>query len=523
MAKPDPTPLPLGSYSALDPRASGKRLVGCFSEAADQDSAADAKSEKNPAWLRRMAGIRTVCSDSSNYPVRGFWEMAGVEYVVIGPNLYQMSVDPVTQLATLLQLNGSTPITGNGFVRMTDNNACMVILQPGTGNLWTWTLTAATNQYAGTFATLAIPAGYPPQAANCWYLDNFIVFLGVGANGKTFFNDQGFSVTGYGQIVFNLTPVASFTREFGTDPFVGGVVDHRGLMLLGVRTGEGFVTGTNNPTGSPFASSPDSFVELGCHPLCGDTVCHQDQAPMWIASDLTVRRLNGQTPTVISNSGVDQILQQIASPNGQQGSLLGAYALVPTVSGHPLLILQLPNAISPEGTTGRTLCYDCKTQKWFELASYTPQGIPLGMWRVLCYHNGIGGQLVGDSMASNVGILDTTIFSEFGGPMICEWSYQSFYNGHQRIAVRRVEVVVTPGEGSSLTVAPVIDLLTSVDGRTYESFQDPQNLGLPGQADNRAIWLNLGQYRDLYLRNRVTDPTPLFTVDAQVSFEPGTY
>jgi hypothetical protein len=512
--------LPLGSYTALDPRASGKRLVGCFSEAADQDSAADAKSEVNPAWLRRMAGIRTICTDGSSFPVRGYWEMAGVQYCVIGPNLYQMSVDPVTQQATLTQLNGSTAITGNGFVRMADNNACMVILQPGTNNMWTWSLTSAASPYVGTFAVLTVPAGYPTVTMNLWYLDNFIVFLGGGAQTKTFYNDQGFSVTGFAQISFATSPVASFTREFGTDPFVGGVVDHRQLLLFGVRTTEGYVTGTNNPTGSPFAASPDSFAEIGCHPLCGDTVTHQDQAPFFVANDLTVRRLNGQTPVVVSNSGVDQILQQIASPNGEQGSLLGAYALVPTVSGHPLYILQLPNAISPEGTKGRTLCYDCKTQKWFELASYTPAGDPLGMWRVLCYYNGLGGQLVGDALGSNVGILDTTIFSEFGGPMICEWTYQSVYAGHNRIIVRRIEVVVTPGAGSSLTVAPTIDLLTSIDGRTYESFQDPQNLGLPGCSDQRAQWWNLGQYRDLFIRNRVTDPTPLFTVDAQVTFEP---
>jgi hypothetical protein len=43
---------------------------------------------------------------------------------------------------------------------------------------------------------------------------------------------------------------------------------------------------------------------------------------------------------------------------------------------------------------------------------------------------------------------------------------------------------------------------------------------LPGCSDQRAQWWNLGQYRDLFIRNRVTDPTPLFTVDAQVTFEP---
>lgn len=509
-----PVPLPIGSYTALDPRASGKRLVGCMAEMTDQDNQSDTKSQYNPAFLRRMAGIRTVTTDGSLYPVRGFWELQGVEYVVIGPNLYQMSVDPVTQVAALTQLNGSTPILGNGFVRMTDNGACMVILQPGTSNAWTYCPGAGT-QFAALTASFFTTLG----ALDCWFIDSYIVFLAI--NGTTFFNDDGRVVSGVNQITF--TTAASFTREFGTDLFVGGNTDHRELMFFGTRTTEGYIN-AGNPTGSPFASAADSFMEIGCHPLCGYTVGKQDQALIWVANDLTVRRRNGQTPTRISNSGIEQILQNIASPIGNQGNLTGAYALVPTVAGHPLWVLQLPNAISPEGTRGRTLVYDCLTLHWFELASYEPNGTPLGMWRILCYHNGIGGQLVGDALTSQVGILDTSIFSEFGGPMVAEWTFQSLYNGHNRFTVRRLEVVVTPGgKLSSSTVAPTIDLLVSKDGLNYESFSDLQNLGLTGETDHRAVWFNLGQYRDCFLRNRVTDPTDLFTVDAQITIEPGTY
>jgi hypothetical protein len=509
-----PIPLPIGSYTALDPRASGKRLVGCMVEMADQDNPSDTKSQYNPAFLRRMAGIRNVVTDSSNFPVRGFWEMQGQEYVVIGPNLYAMYVDPVTQSATLAQLNGTTPITGNGFVRMADNGTCLTVLQPGTSNAWTYCPGSGT-QFAALTASFFTILG----ALDVWFIDSFMVFLAL--NGTTFFNDDGRVVSGVNQITF--TTAASFTREFGTDLFVGGNTDHREVMLMGTRTTEGYVN-AGNPNGSPFSSAADSFMEIGCHPLCGYTVGKQDQSLMWVANDLSVRRRNGQDPVRISNSGIEQILQTIASPNGQQGNLSGAYALVPTVAAHPLYILQLPNAISPEGTKGRTLCYDCLTQHWFELESYTPAGVPLGMWRVLCYHNGIGGQLVGDALTSTVGILDTTFTTEFGQPLVVEWTYQSLYNGHNRFTLRRLEVVVTTGDpSSSALVAPTIDLLLSRDGRVYESWVDPQNLGTVGETDNRAVWFNLGQWRDCFIRNRVTDPTELFVVDAQADIQPGTY
>jgi len=530
MGAPEPVSLPLGSYTTLDPRASGKRLVGCMVEFADQDSPADAKSKINPAWLRRMAGIRnlTGINDNSGLPVRGMWEMAGVQYVVIGQNLYSMNLNAISQSGSLVGPLNTSQITGTGFVRMCDNGACLLILQPGTSNAWTYqpnftSGTAWAQLSAAFFTTLG--------AFDVWFVDSYMVFLAL--NGLTFFNDDGRIVSGNNQITF--TTAASFSREFGTDLFVGGATDHREVILIGTRTAEGYIN-SGNPTGSPFAAAPDSFISQGCHPLCGYTVGFQDQTVFWVANDLTVRRRNGQTPMRVSNSGIEQILQTIASPIGNAGNLSGAYALTPTVSGHPLYIIQLPNAISPEGLQGRTLCYDCLTQKWFELASFAPSGsfnqfgspsvvyngTPLGGWRALCYYNGLGGQLIGDSLTSQVGILDPAIFTEFGTPQVCEFTMQSYYNQHQRLVTRRVEVVVTPGEGASMTVAPVIDMLMSTDGFTYASFQDPVNLGLPGQFDSRAIWWNLGQSRDLSLRFRITDPTPTFAVDVQATFEPGT-
>jgi len=609
VATPKAVPLSLGSYTTLDPRASGKRLVGCMAELADQDSPADAKSTVEPAWLRRMAGIRnlTGINDNSGLPARGMWEMAGVQYVVIGPNLYAMNLNDISQSGSLVGPLNTVQITGNGFVRMSDNGACLVILQPGTINAWTygpnadnrtitgitqaanavitfntvsaanpyavgsdvviqnvvgmtqinglsslvtaiggasgaWTITTNINSSAFTgyvsggtinpvFAPILAPFFLALGALDLWFVDSYIVFLAL--NGLTFFNDDGRIVSGNNQITFN--SAASFSREFGTDLFVGGATDHREVMLFGTRTSEGYVN-AGNPTGSPFAAAPDSFISQGCHPLCGYTVGFQDQTIFWVANDLTVRRRNGQTPMRVSNSGVEQILQQIASPIGNAGTLRGAYALTPTVSGHPLFIIQLPNAISPEGLQGRTLCYDCLTSKWFELASFAPSGsfnqygspsvvyngTPLGGWRALCYYNGLGGQLIGDSLTSQVGILDPAIFTEFGTPQCCEFTLQSFYNQHQRVVTRRIEAVITPGQGASMTVAPVIDMFMSTDGFTYTSFQDPQTLGLPGQSDNRAQWWNLGQSRDLSIKFRVTDPSPTFLVDVQGTFEPGT-
>lgn len=498
-----------------DPRASGKRLIGCFSDITDQDSQADVKNKVQPSYLRRMAGIRSLSgsNDGSGNPVRGMWEMAGVEYVVIGPNLYSVTFNSATQVASLsAALNPGNPITGTSFVRLTDNGACLIILQPATSNAWTYSL-------GGGFQTLAASFFTTLGAIDCWFIDSFIVFLAL--NGTTFFNDDGRVVSGTDQITF--TTAASFTREFGTDLFVGGTVDHREVMLMGTRTSEGYVN-AGNAAGSPFASAPDSYVTQGCHPQCGYTIALQDQSFFWVANDLTIRRRNGQTPTRVSNSGIEQILQDIASTTGNSGTLAGAYALAPTVSGHPLWILMLPNAISPEGTSGRTLCYDCLTTKWFELESFGgPNGTtPLGCWRVLSYHNGCNGnQLIGDSQSSQVGTLDIHVFSEFGATQICSWTTQSVYDGNNRIQHRRIECIATAGAAGVPGVVPIMDVQIADDGKTYTSLVDVQNLGGEGQWDQRVVAFNNGQHRSGSYKFRVTDPTPLFTVDVQATLEGG--
>jgi hypothetical protein len=570
-------PLPLSSYQTQDLRASVKRLVGCFSEMADQDAPNDARSTVTPAWLRRMAGTRqlTGFGDGSGLPVRGMWEMAGVEYVVIGPNLYEVSLSPITQVATLTKRNGNINIIGFNFVRISDNGACMVILQPGTANAWTYcpqgsftftasfatsvmTVTAisgATIVLGQTITGAGIPANttvvsfgtgnggvgtynlsttpgtiaaetvtatnfafqtlsptfFTAQGAiDLWFIDSFIVFLSAALPSTnpnsygtmTFYNDDGRLVSGNNQITF--TTAASFSREFGTDPFIGGTVDHREVMLLGARSSEGYVN-TGNPTGTPFSSAPDSFMQIGCHPLCAYSIAKQDQSFFWVAEDKTIRRRTGQTPERVSNSGIENILST--------SDLTGCYALTPTVYGHPLWVLTMPNA-------QRTIVYDTLTKKWFELAS----GM-LNYWRPLSYHNGFGLQLIGDSQSDAVGVLDENTFQEFGATQLCQFVTQGVYSKNDRFTQRRVDLVITMGGTPSPTTPSIVDLYVSDNsGKHFDSFVDPQNLGTQGQDEGtgqRAVWFNLGQSRNRVLMFQVTDPSPLFSVDIQTVLEGG--
>lgn len=98
---------------------------------APQTQPDDVKSE-NPASLRRWPGITSFSSTFTNQ-IRGMWEMAGTVYAVIGFDLFTVGANGAFSIVP----GSSGGIIGNGFVRMTDNGACLVILVPGTDTCFT--------------------------------------------------------------------------------------------------------------------------------------------------------------------------------------------------------------------------------------------------------------------------------------------------------------------------------------------------------------------------------------------------
>src|SRR5208337_330643 len=285
--QPTTVPLPLASYQVADLRAGSKRLVNCYPWPSQQTEPDD-MMDQQPAVLRRWPGLSTFTPSGLSNPLRGMWEMAGTVYAVVGFDLFTVS-----SAGTFTIVPGSTQnIIGTGFVRMTDNGACLVALVPGTDTCYTYTPFTGGGGFQQLSASFFLNLG---GAIDCWYVDTYIVFLANnnGGNGSyTFFNDHGRLVSGNNQITF--TTPASFHRQFGTDPFYGMCIDHRELLMFGSRSSEGFVN-TGNPTGSPFSTASDTYMPYGVHPQCPYSIALQDNSVMWIANDLTVRRREGQT------------------------------------------------------------------------------------------------------------------------------------------------------------------------------------------------------------------------------------
>lgn len=478
--------LPTGSYVTPDPLASCKRLVNVFSEIAPQTAPADSKQQQPPVYLRRAQGIEIFADNGTLSPVRGFRTMQGITYTVIGPTLYSM--DAFGHLTAL-----GTGIPGNSFVRMVDNTECLFILVPGTRIAYTYCPNIAT-----PFAAFTDPTFIFYGAIDVWFCDTFFVFLML--TGRGFYNDDGQVASGLGPPTF--LSAAVFPRAFGTDLFVGMAVDHRDVCMFGALTSEVY-TNNGNPTGSPFNDAPDGFLQSGMHPDCGYSSALQDQSVFWVANDRTVRRRNGQTPERVSNSGIEAILAD--------ADLRGCYALTPTIGGHPLWILTIPNE-------SRSLVYDCLTTEWCERESLVAN---LGYWRPLCWYNAFGQQLLGDSQSGKVGYLTDQVFTEFGDPCRTEIITQAIYYRNERIVHDRVEIVLTAGGSTSLTAGATITLFVSDDaGQTWRA-RETKSLGVEGARTTRAFWTKLGQSRKRVYKFQLSDPTPMFTVDITANLRGG--
>ncbi len=486
-------PLPVGSYQLADPRASVRRLVNCFVQAAPATpqlgpNPTDTKQTQPPVTLMRAAGITTWVDEGSGNPVRGLKMMAGTLYAVIGPTLYSVST-----AGTLTQLG--TGITGGTeFVRIDGNGACLCVLRPGTSSAWTYSS-------GGGFQTLTLQAA----ASDLGFIDTYLVFL--QANGLGFYNDDGKAVSGTGQITF--TSGAQFLRSFGTDLFVGMGIAHRAVMLIGTETGETYID-AGNAVGSPFSAAPDGLIQLGCG--AGHSVALQDQALHWLANDLTVRRGGGQVPTRVSNHGIESVINAANIAN----QMSGVYALAYSYLGHLFYAITIPQA-------QRTLVLDVTTGEWHELSS-----VATGYWRPLCASQGYAGmQLVGDSQSSKIGYLDPTASTEFGDAQIMQWTHQAVYMENKLVSHRRLEILL--GEGgqapySSTSTPPQITLKYSDDGgRTWKTAQQ-RDLGLTGDNKHRTFWTGLGSARQRVYQFTLSDQlAPGYVVDATIEAAAGRF
>lgn len=447
--------LPVHSYRRY---GMGQRLVNCFAEPCPPES-------KGPARLLGAPGVSAYATLGTGTTAgRGLHVMGGVLYAVAGTTVYSISGGTATALGT---------IGGTDRVTMADNGTQLMIVSEEQGYV----------VEAGTVTPVTDPDFRPAAAVD--FCDNYLVFVESGSG--RFFSSDLANATAYDALDFA-------TAEGSPDNLVTLIVDHRQVILFGERSTELWYN--SGQTGFPFERVPSGFIEQGC--AAARSPAKIDNTVFWLAEDLTVRRLAGDTPQVVSQHGVEEAIRGYSTVADAEGFTY-------TLDGHFCYVLNFP-------TAGATWVYDIGVNEWHERQSYPDLG-----WLVVDAAHLNGNVYVQNRSTGNVGILDPDTHTEFGETMRREWTYGTAYSTNSRVLHRRFEVVAEMGVG--VPTEPELALEWSNDGGRTWVAGPSRTLGAEGTR-GRAVWHRLGAARDRVYRCRCSEPVRIHIQGTELDVEP---
>jgi hypothetical protein len=448
-------PLPVHSYQHFSKRVGSERLVNCFVEQSPP-------SGKAPFSVSRTHGIVTAVAPASGVG-RGVYRWKSQLYAVVGLNLYHISSSHV---ATPIG-----PIDGDDICSFAENPTQLVVCS-----------SSASYVYDGVTLTKITDVDFE-SGDQCCGIDGFILFK--KPNSGQFFSSALNDALSYSGLDFA-------TAEGIADNIVGIVADHRQAVLAGENSIElWYNAGTS---GFPFIRDANGFVEIGC--AAGRTLAKVDNTIFWLASDLTVRRLDGITPVRISTHGVEQAIAGY--------DVSDAYGYGYTHGGHLFYVLIFPSSDA-------TWVYDATTQIWHERQSYG-----LGRWRVCSMAHAYNRWYVQDFETGKIGYLDQETYTDWEDTQRMEVTFQDVYNSGDLLIHDSLEVIIETGVGtvSGQGSSPQVTLEISDDsGKTWRT-KPTKTLGQIGEYATRLRWISLGSSRYRQYRLSISDPVKVVVADA---------
>lgn len=464
-------PFATNSYRSQSLPVSAQRVVNCFAESEPQDA-------KTPVAVFGCPGI-TAFATCGTGPVRGFTFMNGVAYVVSGVRFYSL-----TSLGVVTDLGGA--ISGTGIVSLANNGTQVCIVNGVNGYIWSAT---------GGFQVITDQNFHAANTVT--FFDNYFVF--DWANTNKFFNSNSLDGT-----VYTGTDFAS--AEVSSDYVLSIVNQQENLLIFGQSTIETWYdAGAIN---FPFLRTNGGTIERGCAALM--TPVKEDNSVFFLGNDLVFYRLNGTGLVRVSTHAIEDAFQSYTTVSD-------AYTFSYTFQGHKFINLVFP-------TANASWVYDVATQFWHERESWDINNNSYGRWRGNCCLTAFGQVLIGDAYSGSVGVLDETVFTEYGNTMRMEMVAPPLHDDRQRIYVSCLELDVESGVGLNTGQGsdPQIMMDYSKDGgRTFVNLQAWDTLGKIGAYLTRCRWLRLGQSRQWVFRVMISDPVKRTIVRAHAMIAEG--
>jgi len=392
-------------------------------------------------------------------PIRAMLSYDDVLYVVSGSNFY--SVD--TNYSATLR---GTLASGSGYVSIATNGLVVLMVDGSAG--YTFTISGA------TFAAVT-DADFPdnPEVTVC--CDGYFLVFDSGTQ-RVYFTTTG---TAWDALDF-------FSAEATPDNLISMLADHNDLILFGITSTEIWrLTGTGwQVTGT--------LIEFGC--AAEGSPAKIDNSVLWLAHDLTVRRLSGPTPVRMSKHDVEYRIKQHT-----KAEIASATAFSYNDEGHSFYQLTVGN---------ETFVYDVAMDRWHTRSYKVPLTGAEIQHRAKCHAFFNGLNMVGDYENGRVYEYDMDTYTDNGDEIASTGTYRPLNNEGKYLFVNRVEIEVENGVGtqSGQGSDPQIELRISYDaGNTWEPW-DARDIGPIGLYDTTCVWDGLGGSVKPVIEFRITDP-----------------
>lgn len=453
-------PFPLSSAPGRSPPESAGRLVNCFAEALERKSGSSAVKPtvyggeaKAGAVHRRVPGLPvfSTAANLSDTGCRGFLEVNGALYSVIGQHLYLFSSDgsQVTVGA----------VAGTKKVFMARNNKV-----PNPDKVM------VTENGAFTFTDVAVSA-YPdndlPVPISVTFQDGYFIFP-IG-DGRVFSSDLNDTA---------INSLAFVKAESKPDGLFRAIAFNNQILLLGQNSTEFWIDTANTAPAFPYSRStsiPRGLVSTTA--IAGHEDGFGGAALIWVADHNRVVKLNGYGTDDISPPDLDRLIESVADKTTLEASVYVA-------SGAPRWVLS-SNTWSWE--------FNLNSQKWNERESYG-----LTRWRGTQGVWAFGKWIVGDTQSGALFTVDSSFAGEGSNRLRYFIESGPVQDFPHRTRIARIDFDFDTGVGNAAGTGtpetdPVVEISWSDDGGTNWSQPVFRPLGQQGRTDTRVTVNNVGQ------------------------------
>lgn len=296
-----------------------------------------------PYVFEPAPGLHAI-SSALNGECRGSLALNREGFFVMGTHVYQVDGDPTSPTVTdLFTIGGS----GAASLAANGDGGHQIMATNGSSDLyWYDTNTTAS-------AKITTVSGYVVV-----FLNGYFILLDV-ASSKIYASALMDGTS------WDAGDVAQ-RNDLG-DRWQAMIVRNQELLIFGSQSTSVYY---NDPNADfPFVPNLNVTLPIGIGPFAFETLKLAQGSPIWLANDLTVRRLDGYTPVRISTDALEYVFSQCIANN--------AYAATWTERGRTLYALTLPYAyfdylgrptrvLADAAVIGATWVYDLSTGFWHE-------------------------------------------------------------------------------------------------------------------------------------------------------------